>query len=285
MTSYAVAATPPSTAGRRDGKYWHIPVYPQHQQHQHQPLCTSPSPSPWVDAPPTPQDSQASACHSPGHSPRTLPALLAENVSLSISSPIPAIPDLSLDQDIQDVSSDDDFDDDNIQISNGNAAMTASLRRSQPTLITIGPKIVSRENRHSIPNQSQNQNRQSREFRVHQDIDDTNSIRHSTNFGKKGNSEHRMQQWLSEIPAPVTPQERYIQGLNPTVDHPLHPRPLRAVVPSRQVRYLSSTELSIEDDNLSAECEKLTIAGSDKENGTLRDRFKSLDSRDRKSVV
>ncbi|EPE07723.1 rho family gtpase 3 [Ophiostoma piceae UAMH 11346] len=259
MASYAVAATPPSTAGRRDGKYWHMPVYPQHQL---QPLCMSPSPSPWVDAPPTPQDSQASACHSPRQSPRTLPALLAENIST---------PALEPENENETDYLDDDFEEDNILISNGNAAMTASLRRSQPTLITIGPKIVGRE---------------SREIRIHQDTreprenwDNTQNKENTQIKEHKNNREIRMQQWLSEIPAPVTPQERYIQGLNPAVDHPLHPRPLRAhPVPSRQARYLSSTELSIEDDDLSAECEKLTIAGSDKENATIRNRLQSLDA-------
>ena len=154
--------------------------------------------------------------------------------------------------------------------------MTASLRRSQPTLITIGPKIAGR---------------QSREIQIHQDTSEPHEhkekdTQNTQNKENKNNREVRMQQWLSEIPAPMTPQERYIQGLNPAVDHPLHPRPLRAhPVPPRQARYLSSTELSIENDNLSAECEKLTIAGSDKENAAIRSRLKSLDASENNKPV
>lgn len=37
----------------------------------------------------------------------------------------------------------------------------------------------------------------------------------------------RMQQWLTDIPPTISPQERYLQGLDPKVDHPLHPLPLK----------------------------------------------------------
>lgn len=189
-------ATPPTTADRKDRM-----VDRQH------PLCMSPSP--WAAAPPTPQDSLASPCQSPPTSPSLQ---LAEPVS-----PLPAMLE----------------EDDNILMhDSGSAAKTTLLRRSTPTLITIGPK-AGREN--------------------------------------------RMQHWLSEIPPPVSPQERYIQGLNPAVDHPLHPRPLRALAP-RQARYLSSTDVTRDDDALSLSCEKLAIDSSDKENAMIRNRLRALGS-------
>lgn len=125
--------------------------------------------------------------------------------------------------------------DDNILMhDSGSAAKTTLIRRSTPTLITIGPKAAGREN--------------------------------------------RMQHWLSEIPPPVSPQERYIQGLNPAVDHPLHPRPLRAAVTPRQNRYLSSTDVTGDDDALSLSCEKLAIDSSDKENAMIHSRLRALGS-------
>jgi len=35
----------------------------------------------------------------------------------------------------------------------------------------------------------------------------------------------RIMQWLNGIPDPISPQERYLQGINPSADHPLHPHP------------------------------------------------------------
>ncbi|CAK7198010.1 hypothetical protein SEUCBS139899_000666 [Sporothrix eucalyptigena] len=196
MAGYAAQTTPPTTADRKKDTILG-------RQH---PLAMNPSP--WAEPPPTPQDSLASPCQTPPTSPSLH---LAEPVS-----PSPAMLE----------------EDDNILMhDSGTAAQTARLRRSTPTLITIGPK-VGREN--------------------------------------------RMQHWLSEIPPPVSPQERYIQGLNPAVDHPLHPRPLRAVAP-RQARYLSSTEIT-GDDSLSVECEKLAIDVSDKENAMIRNRLKALET-------
>jgi len=40
----------------------------------------------------------------------------------------------------------------------------------------------------------------------------------------------RMYDWLDEIPLPLSPQQRYEMGVNPKIDHPLHPRPARRVV-------------------------------------------------------
>lgn len=37
----------------------------------------------------------------------------------------------------------------------------------------------------------------------------------------------RMGSWLEGLPAPLSPQERYIQGMMSGADHPLHPHPLR----------------------------------------------------------
>lgn len=67
-----------------------------------------------------------------------------------------------------------------------------------------------------------------------------------------------MQQWLTDIPLPMSPQERYIQGLDPNVDHPLHPQPLR--VPARQARLGSIGE----DDG--QPLQHMMLAGPNKEN-------------------
>ncbi|CAK7219415.1 hypothetical protein SCUCBS95973_003814 [Sporothrix curviconia] len=196
MVSYAEQTTPPTTADRKKDAI----LARQH------PL--SMSPSPWAEPPPTPQDSLASPCQTPPTSP-----------SLQLAEPISPTPAML-------------EEDDNILMhDSGNAARTTLLRRSTPTLITIGPK-PGREN--------------------------------------------RMQHWLSEIPPPVSPQERYIQGLNSAADHPLHPRPLCAIAP-RQVRYLSSTDIT-GGDSLSLECEKLSIDVSDKENAMVRNRLKALET-------
>ncbi|CAK7215904.1 hypothetical protein SBRCBS47491_002637 [Sporothrix bragantina] len=196
MASYAEQTTPPTTADRKKGA----------MLARHHPL--SMSPSPWAEPPPTPQDSLASPCQTPPTSP-----------SLQLAEPVS--PTTAMFEE-----------DDNILMhDSGNAARTTLIRRSTPTLITIGPK-PGREN--------------------------------------------RMQHWLSEIPPPVSPQERYIQGLNSAADHPLHPRPLRAVAP-RQARYLSSTDIT-GDDSLSLECEKLAIDVSDKENAMIRNRLKALET-------
>ncbi|ERS95842.1 hypothetical protein HMPREF1624_07919 [Sporothrix schenckii ATCC 58251] len=197
MAGYSVEATPPTTADRKERVL----------DHQH-PL--SMSPSPWAAAaPPTPQDSLASPCQSPPTSP-----------SLKLAEPVSPSPG-TLDED------------DNVLMhDSGSAAKTTLIRRSTPTLITIGPKVA---------------------------------------------RENRMQNWLSEIPPPVSPQERYIQGLNPAVDHPLHPRPLRARAP-RQAPYLGNTGVTGDDDALSRSCEKLAIDASDKENAMVRNRLRSLGS-------
>ncbi|KAL1898918.1 hypothetical protein Sste5346_003329 [Sporothrix stenoceras] len=211
---YSIEATPPTTADRKE----------RILDRKHS-LCMSPSP--WATAaPPTPQDSLASPCQSPPTSPSLQ---LAEPVS-----PSPAMLD----------------EDDNILMhDSGSAARTTLIRRSTPTLITIGPK----------PRPAGRENRDNREIR-------------------ENKNENRMQHWLSEIPPPVSPQERYIQGLNPAVDHPLHPRPLRAVTP-RQARYLSSTDITADDDDaLSLSCEKLAIDSSDKENAMIHSRLRALGS-------
>ncbi|EFX06331.1 Ras family GTP-binding protein rho1p [Grosmannia clavigera kw1407] len=62
----------------------------------------------------------------------------------------------------------------------------------------------------------------------------------SSSLGPRGR-EARMQQWLTDIPLPMSPQERYLQGLNPKTNHPLHPQPLK-LPSSRQVRLVSIGE-------------------------------------------
>ncbi|CAK7272743.1 hypothetical protein SEPCBS119000_005284 [Sporothrix epigloea] len=119
--------------------------------------------------------------------------------------------------------------DDSVPVySSGDAVRTTLLRRSTPTLITIGPKA---------------------------------------------DRQNRMQHWLAEIPPPVSPQERYIQGLTSAVDHPLHPRPLCAAAP-RQARHPDSVD--IDDRSLPLEYQKPAIDVSDKENAMARDRLKGL---------
>ena len=39
----------------------------------------------------------------------------------------------------------------------------------------------------------------------------------------------RLENWLDGLPNPISPQERYLQGLDSRVDHPLHPHPLKSV--------------------------------------------------------
>ena len=200
MASYAEQTTPPTTADRKKDTV----LARRH--------LLSMSPSPWTEPPPTPQDSLASPCQTPPTSPGLQ---LAEPVS-----PTPAMLE----------------EDDNISLDlSGNAARTTLLRRSTPTLITIGPK-AGRDN--------------------------------------------RMQHWLSEIPPPVSPQERYIQGLNPAADHPLHPRPLRAVAP-RQAQSLGNTGITSDDSfspfsPFSPKCEQMAIDVPDKENAMIQNRLKEM---------
>lgn len=35
----------------------------------------------------------------------------------------------------------------------------------------------------------------------------------------------RFDTWLQNLPPPLSPEERYLQGISPTADHPLHPHP------------------------------------------------------------
>lgn len=199
-------ATPPTTADRKERML----------DRQH-PLCMSPLPWTNAAAPPTPQDSLASPCQSPPTSP-----------SLQLAEPVSPSPAML------------EGDDNILMHDSGSAAKTTLIRRSTPTLITIGPKAA------------------------------------ATGAGRE--TSNRMQHWLSEIPPPVSPQERYIQGLNPAVDHPLHPRPLRAATTHHQNRYLSSTDVTGDDDALSLSCEKLAIDSSDKENAMIHSRLRALGS-------
>ncbi|CAK7268655.1 hypothetical protein SEPCBS57363_003205 [Sporothrix epigloea] len=192
MATYAEQVTPPTTASRKKDKIYCVPPV---------------TPSPWTKPPPSPQASFTSNCQPP-----------PTPYSLHLAGPVSPTSNM-LDED------------DNIPtLVSGNAARTTLLRRSTPTLITIGPKV---------------------------------------------DCQDRMQHWLAEIPPPVSPQERYIQGLNSAVDHPLHPRPLRAVAP-RQVHCINSTDNA--GDSLTLEYQKLAIDVSDKENAMVENRPKGFDA-------
>ncbi|OAA57642.1 Ras family GTP-binding protein rho1p [Niveomyces insectorum RCEF 264] len=188
---YTSQGTPPPSVDRQLAK------------HPLQPLCASPSP--WVAAPPTPQESQASGGQGSPVSPNLWGAVPP-------STPTPA--------------------DDPMCAARGGggggggglATPTANApQHMHPIYAAIGPK-------------------------VRQDV--------------------RMQQWLSEIPVPMTPQERYLQGLNPNVDHPLHPRPLQ-VPPGRQLRYLNNVAIPDDKAALSFENERPTTSDLDKENAAV----------------